>query len=67
MRSGHQDHAWANSNQAHWRTQLIPHREGAYNAGEQRRTERLQESIGAVMRKDATENGACRSAENDEY
>jgi len=67
MWSGHQDHAWADSNQAQWRTHLIPHRQGAYNAGEQRRTERLQESIGAVMRQDAAENGARRSAENDQY
>ena len=46
---------------------MIPHREGAYNAGEQSRTKRLQESIGAVIRQYAAENGTCRGAENDEH
>ena len=64
-RSRHQNHARANRDKAQRRTQVVADRQSADNAGEQRRTEWLQEDVGAVLRQAAAKNSAGACA--DEY
>ena len=49
VRSRHQNHAWADRDQAQGRTQLIAHRQRANNASKQCRAERLQQRVCAVL------------------
>ena len=62
VRSRHQDHAWADRDEAQRRAQIVAHRQRADQAGEQRRAEWLQENVRAELGERAAQNGAGAGA-----
>src|SRR6516165_9338870 len=60
VRPRHQHHARADRNKAQRGTQLVADRQGADDAGHERRAERLEEDVCARPRHAAPQNGAGR-------